>query len=1153
MAVLGMSSAVSAMNASGERRESVPSSSSSPLLLPSSSSSPPSSSSLPRPPPIPPPRPSQPILPYSHLAASSTSAGVQSHALPLLQAALPPAAAVAVIRGPAAVTAISSSQQQAVSLSSNDSHVDLVQPAAPPPPLSSLPLSAPRSPPSPRSPSPSPPPPSSSLSSSSSLLSPPSSGSAAARVPSPGRPSIDTGSAYLGILSPGSDGSGRSAEATPSPSGSEPPQPPPPRPPRLQSQQHSRSVSHSSASTLLPLPPSPTAPLPVSRSPRSARSPSQSVSRVRQPSVSAFPSPSGTHADDTEAGELTEAEYGGGEGGETAEVAERQAPQAEPPALPPLQSDGEAALTAAAAADSPVDAQPVLDLNDSVDVLADDREHDSAEALADAAPSQQSALAPLSSPRHRRQQSSTWAAHSSASAAHHHRRRSSFRHHMYLDEELSREDSGTDAQQPQQQNGAAAVGTGAEELSCNGSVSSSGSGGGQTSASSSAEQRVDVSDAVKLSSILSLQQRRVENRFVNDWVPLPPPHVAVESLVAAAISQFTRPIKQVVRRGIAYRRVAAKRVKLLPYECDEPVKARARLELARAAAKRGQLQDIFTQPTAEAAAAAAPAASSSSFASPSSPGSGSSKAYLDLDDGRYEALGSAEELVDLSLFTVLEEDVAAAIRREQSSSSRSDGLFWRFAPEYEYDEAQSAELQIRRPVSFWTAAQQLQAALLLVSVQSLRFSLGSVEPFFCSLALYDLKDGLKCSEDFHFDLNDASLLTGQIAVETQLADPLTLCKHAVFSLTSSHLHDALQLVLKVERVLQGDPADMEVYLKSKQRTAQELQQLSKRSRANLVHLAEYRQPFCWGMLPLFDSSGALRHTHNSVRMERLFLQPESLKDELFIATAREVMQDGGKRLKQLPASYFECRIDALQPDALPANRVDPSCIPLKSTAALAPLLSIAETNSAPDAQSSRTQPQPAAPPAMVKEVLDFTSSTLPIPANGFVNLLYVYPESVRFDKYRNICCRVQVRSNDSSLEPAAAATAGAGAAAAPDVHKVIVGKVSSPPHAERSLPPPLRSSLTSRASALCCRCALRGCVSVVHVVVHEQRADSGELPSASGDDAGRGEGDAAAAPHAPLPPLLHLLQGQLQDGPRAPGDHRLRRAAPVPAPPPAGR
>jgi ribosomal protein L23 len=147
----------------------------------------------------------------------------------------------------------------------------------------------------------------------------------------------------------------------------------------------------------------------------------------------------------------------------------------------------------------------------------------------------------------------------------------------------------------------------------------------------------------------------------------------------------------------------------------------------------------------------------------------------------------------------------------------------------------------------------------LVTVKNLELSLGAlIEPFFCTLGLYDLKTGSRLSENFHFDLNPPDVLTGHMEVSKSLADKITLAKHAVFSVTDRH--EKIYLILKIERVLQGDPAELaDLYTKPKpKRTPVELQALSKKARQATIYLSDFRQTFAWGMMQLFEDTGELK-------------------------------------------------------------------------------------------------------------------------------------------------------------------------------------------------------------------------------------------------------------------------------------------------------
>ena len=342
----------------------------------------------------------------------------------------------------------------------------------------------------------------------------------------------------------------------------------------------------------------------------------------------------------------------------------------------------------------------------------------------------------------------------------HHRRRSSFRHHLYLDEEAP--DETPISRMPI-----------AEEESRNSLSSSSSSSNTSSHLSSSShpyERLVDELGEVKLANILSLRETKLPNPFQGDWTPVPPPNVTVDVLVACSLAQFNKPIRQVVRDMVPYVQYQPRKIRLLDYEVDEPVKARARLEQAREQQQGGKgggkarLQDLFHSPSNSASEASKrtssgssprfdPSPSPSAAASPSATESVTAlRRFMDVEDGRYEDLGAATDLVDVSLLSVTLDDVQLAIRREQASSYR-EGLFWRFSPCYSFDPSSSADLTLvkRQAVNFWSSASQ-HACRFLVSIQSLRLSLGNIEPLYATLAVFDLKSEQRCSEDFHFDL-----------------------------------------------------------------------------------------------------------------------------------------------------------------------------------------------------------------------------------------------------------------------------------------------------------------------------------------------------------------------------------------------------------------
>ncbi|XP_068060854.1 dedicator of cytokinesis protein 11 isoform X2 [Anomalospiza imberbis] len=150
----------------------------------------------------------------------------------------------------------------------------------------------------------------------------------------------------------------------------------------------------------------------------------------------------------------------------------------------------------------------------------------------------------------------------------------------------------------------------------------------------------------------------------------------------------------------------------------------------------------------------------------------------------------------------------------------------------------------------------------------------NVEPFFLSLALFDLKSNCKISADFHVDLNPPSVrdmlqdnsepraegsqghCPGQSLVHGVPESCLRYVKRGVFSVTNPHTE--IFLVARVEKVLQGSIAHCaEPYMKNSDpgKTAQKVHKVAKQV---CSRLGQYRMPFGWAARPVFkDSQGTL--------------------------------------------------------------------------------------------------------------------------------------------------------------------------------------------------------------------------------------------------------------------------------------------------------
>ncbi|XP_051923810.1 dedicator of cytokinesis protein 11 isoform X2 [Hippocampus zosterae] len=302
--------------------------------------------------------------------------------------------------------------------------------------------------------------------------------------------------------------------------------------------------------------------------------------------------------------------------------------------------------------------------------------------------------------------------------------------------------------------------------------------------------------------------------------------------------------------------------------------------------------------------------------------------------------------------------------------------------------------------------------------------LTNVEPFFISLALFDISKNCKISADFHVDLNPPcvkEMLTDTVGQPSPCSDSegggrgggggplmsgdpangdclpvlqrvsealLHFPTQAIFSVTNPHAD--IFLVARVEKVLQNGITNCaEPYIKTSDinKTAQKVLKAAKQT---CQRLGQYRMPFAWAAKQVFkDAQGSL---DMDGKFSPLYRQDGGkISTDDIIKLLADTRKPEKSKLQTIPGQ-LNVTIECVPPDF--SNTVTSSYIPVKPFEESCERVSVEVEEFLPE------------------------EARYNYPFTTYKNQLYVYPLQLKYDnqksftKARNIAVCIQFRDSD---------------------------------------------------------------------------------------------------------------------------------------------
>ncbi|XP_053348145.1 dedicator of cytokinesis protein 7-like isoform X8 [Clarias gariepinus] len=320
---------------------------------------------------------------------------------------------------------------------------------------------------------------------------------------------------------------------------------------------------------------------------------------------------------------------------------------------------------------------------------------------------------------------------------------------------------------------------------------------------------------------------------------------------------------------------------------------------------------------------------------------------------------------------------------------------------------------------------------IMVKCLSLKFEI-EIEPIFGTLALYDVKEKKKISENFHFDLN-SDQMKNMLRPHNPHTAISTLARSAIFSITDPS--PDVFLVIKLEKVLQqGDIGECcEPYMVIKDSDSvkhkEKLEKLKSQAEQSCSRLGRFRMPFAWTAIHLFNivsSVGGLERSDSDTDTERKGTWTEKKKkgfERMSVGedmcnltnfrpatlTVTNFFKQEGDRLSD--EDLYKFLADMRRPSSV-LRRLRPVTAQLKIDISPAP--EVPHYCLSPELLHVKPYPDLRVRPT--KEVLEFPSRYVYTPHTTYRNLLYVYPQSLNFSSrqgsVRNIAVKVQFMAGE---------------------------------------------------------------------------------------------------------------------------------------------